>query len=403
MYMSFPSNLILENNHQLITREQNYVLDRKLLTIHSEDRDISKWALCNEFEIACPQTYSNVQSMRLAEINLPCNYYNFSQYLQNSKFQFDFSGQTFNVTLDDGYYQNTQLANAMANAMNDIVANTFPGFSGFRVKYDEVKEKMIIANNVGTFTLNFGVDFSYDEVCSQNGLNQHSVKYYDRYNKWGFPAYIGYIDKVSSVATEVADVSGLYLSYEETPAVAWITSDASGKVWKSESPNVIDILGEMSIYLELDRYNSYDELIPWPDTSANTACYPNDARSGYRVKECSRNTSATKWNGSKPSGFAEPKYVAVRGAGINSAFAKIPLIDIPKTQIFDSRNGFLTNVVQYDPPIERITKFKFRFRYHDGRLVDFQKNSLNLTLEINQLKNEINKKMNIRVPAAYNL
>ena len=403
MYMSFPSNLILENSHPLISREQNYVLDRKLLTIHSEDRDISKWPLCNEFEIACPQTYANVQSMRLAEINLPCNYYNFSQYLQNSKFQFDFSGITFNVILADGYYQNTYLANAMANAMNDVVSNTFSGFSGFRVKYDEVKEKMIIANNVSDFSLNFGVDLSYNEVCSQNGLNQHSVNYYDRYNKWGFPAYIGYIDKKTYSAIEVTDVSGLYLSYEDTPPTAWITSDASGKVWMSESPKVIDILGEMSIYLELDRYNSYDELIPWPDTSANNACYPNNARSGYRVKTCPRNTSSTKWNGAKPAGFAEPKYVAVRGSGVNSAFAKIPLIDIPKTQIFDSRNGFLTNVVQYDPPIERIAKFKFRFRYHDGRLVDFQRNALNFTIEINQLKNEIGKQMNIRIPAAYRL
>jgi hypothetical protein len=379
MYMSFPSNLILENNHNLISREQNYVLDRKLLTVHSEDRDISKWLYSNEFEIACPQTYTNIQSMRLAEINLPCIYYNFSLYLQNSKFQFDFSGSTFDVTLDDGYYQSTDLENAMANAMNNKVELTYPGVTGFVVKYDAIKEKMIIANNVGTFSLNFGVKLSYDEsiACVQQ---QHGVDYYNRYNKWGFPAYLGYIDKKTYVATEVTDVSGLYLSYESTPAVDWITSDASNNVWKSESPNVIDILGEMSIYMELDRYNNYDELIPWPDTSANTMC-------GSKSKNC--------------GGFGELKYVAVRGSGTNSAFAKIPIIDIPKTQIFDSRNAFLTNIVQYDPPIERITKFKFRFRYHDGRLVDFQRNALNFTLEINQLKNEIGKKMNIRVPAAY--
>ena len=33
----------LHNSNQLITNEQNYVLDRKLLTVHSEDRDIKKW------------------------------------------------------------------------------------------------------------------------------------------------------------------------------------------------------------------------------------------------------------------------------------------------------------------------------------------------------------------------
>ena len=35
----------LNNNHQLIAREQNYLLDRKLLSVHSEDRDIKKMAL----------------------------------------------------------------------------------------------------------------------------------------------------------------------------------------------------------------------------------------------------------------------------------------------------------------------------------------------------------------------
>ena len=129
--MSYPSNYMLQNNHLLIPRGQNYMLDRKLLTVHSEDRDISKWPLCNEFEIICPQTYSNVQSMRLIEINLPCNYYNFSNYLQNTKFQLDFSGQVFTIDLSDGYYQNTYLANAMTNSINDIISNTFIGFNWF--------------------------------------------------------------------------------------------------------------------------------------------------------------------------------------------------------------------------------------------------------------------------------
>ena len=33
----------LGNHKPLINRDQTYVLDRKLITIHSEDRDISKW------------------------------------------------------------------------------------------------------------------------------------------------------------------------------------------------------------------------------------------------------------------------------------------------------------------------------------------------------------------------
>ena len=44
-------NYSLGAGKPLISREQNYVLDRKLLTVHSEDRDSSKWPNSNEFEI----------------------------------------------------------------------------------------------------------------------------------------------------------------------------------------------------------------------------------------------------------------------------------------------------------------------------------------------------------------
>ena len=79
----YPSNLNLENNRQLIASQDNYVLDRKLLTVHSEDRDIDKWTHVNEFEITCPQSYVNIQSMRLVEISIPYIFYNFSNFHDN--------------------------------------------------------------------------------------------------------------------------------------------------------------------------------------------------------------------------------------------------------------------------------------------------------------------------------
>ena len=85
------------------------------------------------------------------------------------------------------------------------------------------------------------------------------------------------------------------------------------------------------------------------------------------------------------------------------ASAILAFVSVPKTQFFSSTNGFLFNLSQYDPPIERISKMKFKFRYHDGRLVDFQENDFNFTIEINQLRNEIKRNMNIRMPQLYNL
>ena len=55
-------NYSLGAGKPLISREQNYVLDRKLLTVHSEDRDISKWPNSNEFEIKGSTIYSNTKT-----------------------------------------------------------------------------------------------------------------------------------------------------------------------------------------------------------------------------------------------------------------------------------------------------------------------------------------------------
>ena len=55
----------VNNEHQLIRRQNTYVLDRKLVTIHSEDRDINKWPQSNHFEVELPESLSNIQSMRL--------------------------------------------------------------------------------------------------------------------------------------------------------------------------------------------------------------------------------------------------------------------------------------------------------------------------------------------------
>ena len=63
----------VNTSRPLIPREQTYVLDRKLVTIHSDDRDIKKWPFSNHFEIELPQIMENVESMRLVECNLPIN------------------------------------------------------------------------------------------------------------------------------------------------------------------------------------------------------------------------------------------------------------------------------------------------------------------------------------------
>ena len=118
--------------------------------------------------------------------------------------------------------------------------------------------------------------------------------------------------------------------------------------------------------MEIDKYNSYDELVPY--STKTNHLYNND------------------FNGK-----------------VNSAFAKIPITFLPHGEITDSRNDNLQNIVCYNPPIERISKLKFKFRYHDGRLVDFKDAPFNFTIAFNCLQNEIPRAFNVRVPPTIGL
>jgi glucan biosynthesis protein len=130
----------VNNEHQLIRRQNTYVLDRKLITFHSQDRDVSQWPYANYFEVTLPETLNNVQSMRLVEIQLPGNQYVFSNNQQNIKMQFyiipNVSTQTskylaleaqttvpYEITIQEGYFTPSEMATEIQNLMNQAVTN----------------------------------------------------------------------------------------------------------------------------------------------------------------------------------------------------------------------------------------------------------------------------------------
>ena len=55
-----------------------YSYENKVVSIHSYDRDNSKWPNSNNFEITLPQSIKNIESIRLIDISLPTNYYTFT-------------------------------------------------------------------------------------------------------------------------------------------------------------------------------------------------------------------------------------------------------------------------------------------------------------------------------------
>ena len=121
------SRFVLNQTHPLIPREQNYVLDRKIITIHSNDRDISKWPKANHFEIELPEDITNVQSIRLAEITMPNSHYVFTNAYQNTKLSFEISDvgvptSRHIIEISEGSYTADQLAIEIATKMNQAVS-----------------------------------------------------------------------------------------------------------------------------------------------------------------------------------------------------------------------------------------------------------------------------------------
>ena len=389
-FNNFNNYSNLNNPHQLISREQNYVLDRKFVTVHSNDRDFSKWPNANEFEIHLPQTIKNVQSLRLVEISLPVNYYTFSNVNQNIKFKIHDSSGNHIIKIQEGFYTPEQLSKEMEN---DLIAQT--GNHNYVTTYDEVGQKFIIGNTDNSFSLCFNsADLSYD--ISYTNCQVPDV--FNRYVDWGFPSFIGFKkEKYESIC----EPSGFWLNWMEP---SFNVVDPSGYI--VEAPRKQNIYGDNTVYMEVDKYNSMDELDPyieshWEKGDLSFCCTWETTKKngqGQIIKTTHGPVPKQSWQNKK----LIPKNIKSYYNGrVNSAFAKIPMVCIPNAQLFDSRNGFLCNISSYDPPIERIEKLKFKFRKHDGQLFNFQNSALNFTLAFDCLKDEIAKKYTVRNPYYY--
>lgn len=367
--------------NQLIQRNQNYVVEKKLISIHSEDRDIKKWPNSNHFEILLPESLYNIQSMRLMDILVPVNFYSFSTTLQNTKMFFsvipssdiqqaysktytDLSNSVvnpFEITIQDGYYAANELANEIKHRMNAKIQSIIEDgylYDHFTSYYDNVSQKILIGNKKHAFNLEFQLQSTYEVNNNENVLD------WNNYTKWGLGFYLGY-DKQKYTSTESTTSYLFYHTSQDNNGInvptKWLDVSTSqlGKVYYVSPPYILKINGDKCIYLEVNKYNSYDELYPFSEATTNV--FKNDF-----------------------------------GGKINSAFAKIMITTTPFNESFESSNGFLNNTSYFNPPLERLSKLEFKFRYHNGRMVDFQKYPYHFTLEVNMLRNEIAKTFNVR-------
>ena len=338
---------MLNTSHPFINREQTYFLDRKLISIHSVDRDISKWPNSSHFEVDLPQYLNNVYSLRLTNINIPSNFYTFTNSYQNTKLEITIGTSNETITISEGYYTPEELANELEGQLNSGI------FSNFVVKYDKIRHKMVIANTVDPFTLNADTKITYTDLpCGQQEI-------WSNYSNWGLPYNLGF----NKQSYPSLDVSAINFYYDNTQIIPTSPVDSSN-VYYVESIECLDIFVQDSIYLELDKYNSMDEIDPYSDET--TKLFNNDY------------TGRT-----------------------DSAFAKIPLLNEPFNKVQDSRSNSINNVTFFKVPIPRIKKLKFKFRFHNGMLVDFCNMPFSFTIEANQLIDEQARRFQVNAPFIY--
>jgi len=329
----------MNHNNPLIKSKHNFVLDRKVLLIDSDDRDIERWPHSTEFEIRCPQIYNNVESIKLVNIMLPNFLYNISEYLQTNKMILEISGATHTIVIQDGYYKHSQLMVALQKKFRAIDPS-------FVVTFNELNNKYYFGHPNQTKEFKF----KFDKVIDFSNCNKdnYKVNVYSQHSEWGLGYILGF-DKTTYVSKVTSDANILSFADKITN---W--TDISSNVLVSQNPSNLE--DNVFIYIELDKYNKSDELKPY--------LYYNNSNTNSGI--------------------------------INGAFAKIPHT-LSLNNNCTVNDGYLENVSYFQPPIDKIAKIKLKFRHHNGMLVDFNNFNISLSLEINQLRNEMNN-YEVRTP-----
>ena len=395
------SKYVLKSDHPLIPREQTYAIDRKFITVHSEDRDISKWPNANQFELQLPQTYTNVETIALVQYNFPIYYNTFSTESQNTKITFIANitmtgyGETnpITITIGNGFYSPNQLAAEMQNKLNlavQALQSSLSTYANFKVFYDEVRQRLLFGNTQDPFTFIYGAPESYvSEPCNsscppgQSQTPQPSATIrWNQYTNWGLGYNLGFVKYLcgqcgfdtgaanTSAAAPVHTSQSVYYTNTTASAIGyeWLKVATGVPGYVLVPPNPPSLNGDSAMYMEIDRYNYQDEMQPYSEKTNNSR--HND------------------YNGI-----------------VNAAFAKIPILTKPtkiisllEYQYGDEPQDTAEGMVSYFPPLDKLSKFKFKFRYHDGTPVDFGGMNFNFTIALFCYRDEIARSKQLRIP-----
>ena len=409
------SRFNVSTNHPIIPNSNEYMYEKQLVSIHSEDRNSLKYPNSAEFEIELPQDYCNVQSVRLSSWTFPSNYNTFSALQNNIQIAFQitnpynpsdymisdplliiisdalqsFVGQSFTSTISEGFYNPFQIAIELTNRFNNTVSlmieqyilsnstqdllnqfNLSGGYDQFVIVYNEVGQKLWFGNKSSDFIISNDSVIYMNSVIKGAICNNHQ---YNDYNNWGLPSYLGFTRDIATTIPIINDSTVATATYPRffygdvkpgdngfwlLPDSRYVGSNTSIPVYYLETPFKINLMGNSYFYMEIAGMNNIDETLP------------------FSVNNFTSTTNST-------------------ASVVKSSFAKIGITTTPIAQWFDDESP---SFKVYNPPAERINKLKFKLRYHNGALVDFGNFNYSVSLEFMLLRPQSKRNYSIFSP-----
>lgn len=413
--LSDSINYNVNTSHPLIQNANEYIYLKKFVSVHSEDRDMVKYPSSSEFEIELPEDITNVAALRLHDWSFPANYTTFSRLNSNTimtfiinnpynpninnvsdtftqhVFEYLFHNQNkeYDVTIEEGFYNPIQMTTELTNKFNKAVTDRLylyfteqsnnksltqeqqqeysqsftqlmenNGYNNFIIVYNNVGQKIWFGNRCDGFTLTNETQFLNNTIVDNVYCGVKSQL--PDFSSWGLPANLG-LNRCNSVSVSgslLKDTLPINLSFYNgviTPRFFYgdVTPGDSG-YWLIPVPNLtgsevywvecnykINLMGPSHFYMELEGQNCLDETSPYNYSTFTTTTNSTNGR-------------------------------------VNSAFAKISILTTPIAQWYDLDSA---PYKFYYPAADRMRRFKFKLRYHNGLLVDFGVFNFSFTLE----------------------
>lgn len=420
------SKFNLANNHHLIPNANQYFLEKKYVSIHSEDRNVTKYPNSSEFEIELPEDYTNVVSAKLSTWSFPSNYDVFSIDSKNVTMYFKFmklynpgevpigdplleaiftglyNNQTLNyqIIIEPGFYNPLQMATELTNKFNEAVTDVLVefftnnseynyalplfvnGYDRFKIVYNDVSQKLWFGNTADQFEITNDFLLIANKFDSETQCHKPALP---NYSDWGLPYNLGFTREnfVGVVPEPGSSTVEMFVSNVNVALNPWgpgyVPRFYYGDVGVGDNgfwllPN---LQGASVYYLTCPKKINFmgPSYIYMEIPGLNCI----DETSPYDVSCFTIHTNET-------NGIS------------NAAFAKIPVTSTPISQYFDQD---MIPYKYFNPPAERIRRLRVKFRYHNGQLVDFSSFDYSFTLEFSLLRPQSERGSNIK--GAYDL